>query len=395
LNNLGILYSEVGRRRDAVEPTERAVAIRETLAADNPAFLNDLAMSLNNLGACYSDVGTADEGARRWTAVLERFTADSTAGVVLRVGRVRGDNEHDEAVDDVLQAHEIDRGTEPEITAQLRAKARALRSRNPGRFDARWSQVAGQTPAWLLLDDDTLQEAADWINARTWSESRALLMSHANRLLTDSGETAVTELALISGDDPMVTNHEQILQAAREHGIDEVYRPLLILDTVHAWLGIDDFDDSKRFLIEHHDDLTTPEAAETLAQQDAHVHHAFATLAREGQTDRAYELLHTPDELPAALADARRTATPQQLHAIAQLAHATARTGDEQALAAIHVAIVLVLTGNDEDAKTLSGQLDAAELDTTPLIHALTDAITSHPDHAPALAALIHQLTTG
>jgi hypothetical protein len=55
----------------------------------------------------------------------------------------------------------------------------------------------------------------------------------------------------------------------------------------------------------------------------------------------------------------------------------------------------LVLTGNDEDAKTLSGQLDAAELDTTPLIHALTHAITSHPDHAPALAALIHQLTWG
>ena len=57
LNNLGIRYSEVGRRADAVAPTERAVEIRELLAEDNPALLNDLAGSLTNLGACYREVG--------------------------------------------------------------------------------------------------------------------------------------------------------------------------------------------------------------------------------------------------------------------------------------------------------------------------------------------------
>ncbi|MGI9099067.1 MAG: tetratricopeptide repeat protein [Solirubrobacteraceae bacterium] len=96
LNNLGACYSGVGRRADAVAPTERAVAIREVLAQENPAFLNDLAMSLNNLGNHYDEVRTPNEGTRRWTEVLERFTADPTTGVVLRLGRSRGDDEYDE-----------------------------------------------------------------------------------------------------------------------------------------------------------------------------------------------------------------------------------------------------------------------------------------------------------
>ena len=107
LNNLGIRYSEVGRRADAVAPTEEAVdhlpgagrrqprlparprrraeqprhplqrggrtrrrarahrgsrrPSTATLAADNPAFLPDLASALNNLGVRYSEVGRRAE----------------------------------------------------------------------------------------------------------------------------------------------------------------------------------------------------------------------------------------------------------------------------------------------------------------------------------------------
>jgi tetratricopeptide (TPR) repeat protein len=57
LNNLGIRYSEVGRRQDALAPTEEAVEIYRALAQDNPAFLPDLASALNNLGNHYSEVG--------------------------------------------------------------------------------------------------------------------------------------------------------------------------------------------------------------------------------------------------------------------------------------------------------------------------------------------------
>jgi hypothetical protein len=46
LNNLGIRYSELGRRADALPPTEEAVRIQRELSQSNPAFLPDLAMAL-------------------------------------------------------------------------------------------------------------------------------------------------------------------------------------------------------------------------------------------------------------------------------------------------------------------------------------------------------------
>ena len=62
LRNLGIRYSEVGRREDALAPAEEAVQIRRRLAQANPAaYEPDLARSLNNLGIRYSGVGRRED----------------------------------------------------------------------------------------------------------------------------------------------------------------------------------------------------------------------------------------------------------------------------------------------------------------------------------------------
>ena len=47
----------MGRRQDALAPTEEAVQLYRDLAAANPAFLPDLAGALNNLGVRYSNLG--------------------------------------------------------------------------------------------------------------------------------------------------------------------------------------------------------------------------------------------------------------------------------------------------------------------------------------------------
>ena len=65
LNNLGIRYSEVGRRQDALAPAEEAVQLYRELARANPAFLPNLAISLNNLGNRYSEAGFPGEGGGR------------------------------------------------------------------------------------------------------------------------------------------------------------------------------------------------------------------------------------------------------------------------------------------------------------------------------------------
>ena len=77
LNNLAAFYSELGRREDAPIPAERAVEIRERLAKRNPdAFEPDLAMSLNNLAISYSELGRREDAlipAERAVEIYERL----------------------------------------------------------------------------------------------------------------------------------------------------------------------------------------------------------------------------------------------------------------------------------------------------------------------------------
>ena len=62
MNNLGIRLSELGRRDEALAPTEEAVDVCRRLAAANPAaYLPDLATSLNNLGIRLAELGRRDE----------------------------------------------------------------------------------------------------------------------------------------------------------------------------------------------------------------------------------------------------------------------------------------------------------------------------------------------
>ena len=61
LNNLGVRYGELGRREEALQPTEGAVGIYVELSQNNPAFLPDLATALNNLGIRYSNLGRREE----------------------------------------------------------------------------------------------------------------------------------------------------------------------------------------------------------------------------------------------------------------------------------------------------------------------------------------------
>jgi len=65
--------SEVGRRQEALAPAEEAVGLYRTLAADNPAFLPDLARALDNLGVSYREVGRTEEIDALWRDILAEF----------------------------------------------------------------------------------------------------------------------------------------------------------------------------------------------------------------------------------------------------------------------------------------------------------------------------------
>jgi tetratricopeptide (TPR) repeat protein len=56
LSNLGVFLGAVGRRGEALAPTEEAVRVYRELAKSNPGYLGDLAGALNNLGNRYSNL---------------------------------------------------------------------------------------------------------------------------------------------------------------------------------------------------------------------------------------------------------------------------------------------------------------------------------------------------
>ena len=84
LNNLGTHYSQVGSAADAIASHRTRRHHPRGLAAENPAFLPDLASSLNSLGHLYATTGDADGRFRSGPA----FWRDSM--MILRPGRSCG-----------------------------------------------------------------------------------------------------------------------------------------------------------------------------------------------------------------------------------------------------------------------------------------------------------------
>jgi tetratricopeptide (TPR) repeat protein len=79
LINLAVRYSELGRRQEALAPAEEALKIYRGLAQSNPAFQVDLANALNNLGSFYGEVGrrqearvAAEEAAKLYREIVKR-----------------------------------------------------------------------------------------------------------------------------------------------------------------------------------------------------------------------------------------------------------------------------------------------------------------------------------
>ncbi|HZV75471.1 MAG TPA: tetratricopeptide repeat protein, partial [Conexibacter sp.] len=85
LNNLGIRYSELGRREEAVAPTEEAVEVYRAQAGENPAYLPNLASALNNLGNHYSELGRPADTNAAWEESLGQLPSAEARGILQRL----------------------------------------------------------------------------------------------------------------------------------------------------------------------------------------------------------------------------------------------------------------------------------------------------------------------
>jgi tetratricopeptide (TPR) repeat protein len=153
LNNLGIRYSEVGKRQEAVAPTEEAVRIRRELAERNPAFLPGLASALNNLGNRYSEVGREGEVDSVWEDAIGSITL-AQAKAVLFIQHAKTRPKRDlAAVGDLLAAQALISDKELDLLEYHTDACRNRREQNAAAFDEEWRRLSGQdVPEWLVKD---------------------------------------------------------------------------------------------------------------------------------------------------------------------------------------------------------------------------------------------------
>ncbi len=393
LNNLGASYSGVGKHADATAPTERAVEIYERLASENPAFLNDLAMSLNNLGASYSEVGKRNAGLSRWNAALDRFATDAAASVILRMRRMRSHDEYDESANDLIEAHQLDAGQDTRLTAKLHHICRSVRSRDAPRFDHTWQATTGELPHWLTLDAEILDACGAWLSSPTWAASRDYIASHAEAVLSEAGEIALAEIALAHPNNPVMAQYEKLQRAIRQDGIDSAYSSLLIAEVARTWRTIGDPGESKRFLLEHSDQLFTDDAFATLAQQEDSVGVALLTLIRSDELEQAYLIMEHNDARTSALAKARHDGDPDKLRAVSFLCYAASDSDEQRTTAALHLAIALALSGEIEEAVRVVRELREDEPQLARLLDDVADTITHHPQQSTAITPLLRALS--
>jgi tetratricopeptide (TPR) repeat protein len=363
LNNLGNRYGEVGRRAEAVAPTEEAVALRRDLAAANPAFLPDLATALNNLGIRYGEVG------RRAEAVAPT----------------------EEAVDIYRDLAAANSAFLPDLATVLNNLGNCYSEvGRPGAADAIWQGVLSELPP----------------DARPY-----LLLSRAagQTVPSRAGIRWLVSTLALAGDDPaLIRAAHDVARRYRsaDHGqVDTAWSDMTgelpawltadpdLLDTADAWINTPTYT-AERDHLAAHPELLTPaadtaidEALLNVGAPHADRYRRLRQDARTGGVDAAYQPLLltvlagefiTADLAgQQALLHARRDELRSEL--LRQMIR-EARSGPDADPAAVRAACLLTLADGGDDDAVFAALTDPDRF--PPLLNAL-----SHRANGAALAA--------
>jgi tetratricopeptide (TPR) repeat protein len=152
LNNLGNRYSEVGKRQEAVAPTEEALKIYRELARTNPAFLSNLAMALNNLGVRYGQIGKQWEIDAAWENTIRSMDPPlAKAFLLIRRADVLPPNELN-ALDHLLASWPLIPDDAQWLQDYFHDVCRSRRKHDPALFDEEWRRRSGrELPPWLSM----------------------------------------------------------------------------------------------------------------------------------------------------------------------------------------------------------------------------------------------------
>jgi len=403
LNNLGILYSEVGRRGEAVPVTEEAMAIYRDLAATNPAFVPALASALNNLGSRYSEVGRAGADDSAWEAAIAALGAPAAHAELLLL-RASQREKVEEAVTDLERVATLvaalDPGHQPALTGRLHATARACRAADSEEFDAAWRLSVGSLPEWLALEPAHLEVALAWVTTANFAEAANFVAEHGAALLGTATELALEEIGLLAGDEDAVSQERSILAAARELGWELAYRPYLDAEQARTYLSADIATQAgmlathrnallSRSVVAAMTDVLDPGRAEHVAGS------ALVTLAMADLDDRAMRAVASNEQFSALAAELAGLSRAQPLLALSQLYAVEAAGPNDDATAMFYAALSMALSGNAGDAvDQLRSARQTSDTTVQALVPTLIELVVKQPVLAVLAPALAEPLPT-
>ncbi|MGI8776360.1 MAG: AAA family ATPase [Acidimicrobiales bacterium] len=358
LNNLGIRYAEVGRRGEAVAPTEEAVALYRALAADNDAFVPDLAMALNNLGIRYAEVGRRGEIDAAWEAALAALRT-KPARVDALLARARARQEAGDAIADLRRAGALLVAGDVALEGRLHAAARSCRTLSAAAFDAAWQIANGDQPDWLTLDPADLDRVTGWVRTATYEQAFAFAGEHGPALLAGQTELALTELGLLVGNPGATSEERSILDEARRSGFEVAYRLFLRRELVIAFLRGDPATQIG-LLVDRRAELLDiePEVVDSVIEPGVATNQsgaALLTLAGQDLDQRTAAAVTaiSPVELASLTDDLVRDGNAGALLAVSQVAASLASGDQALAGAYLYASVASTLAGDPARAADL------------------------------------------
>jgi hypothetical protein len=346
---------------------------------------------LNNLGTFYSQVGRRSDIGARWDETIGSMADPRSKAYLLLRQAERGDIADPSMTDRLLAAQALIAEDDRDLIADLHATCRDRRTQDPQAFDTRWPRQSGALPGWLLLSQEDLDLARQWVTASPETATKQFLTDHQDRLLATGSDVALDEIALQLPDPSWIEPYRQLLWRAREVGIDEAYRPWLALELLGRWL--DAPIDAKQSMLSDEQtrraELLGPDVAAALGQlrdDDPNdpsliVHEALLALARAGHDDDTFEALADPGRFPALLTDLARADALPALDAMATLAIEVDASAAVHASGWFHKAIALTVAGDPQaasDAARHARQLDASRV--AAWLGLLVELAPRHPD---------------
>jgi len=389
------------------------VALLRQLAEASPAaYLPDLAGSLNNLAVRLAEVGQTNAADHAYQEAIDGFGDNAQATSFLRVERAARALRHADQHTALLELVDLLRSPPADMPGQVAMRARRLLRQQAARDREHregivqlWTQATGKAPPpWLDISDEHLHLVTNWLNTPSWSDSSAYLREHASALVTGQTDVVLEELALLAPDESH--RHQQLLDTIRQRGVDVAYQPLILRETLAAWLATPSWEASQEFLDTHRDELLdegTDTALATIGgdQHDTpvlNVHRALLHLARTDGIQPAYRCVQDRQALSVHVQAALDQASDATLAHLAVLEHAVF---NDPFPAATHHAMAVALSDPAEwperpEALAAVSHLAAqASAEDRNRAAAETAALlANHPQYAERLNPLLRAILT-